>query len=424
MEGHNTVENENSRLLWGSSQNFNEYKYEELNSQIQKEKNEAKKQNKIKRNGLITRLFGGEMDKLSTSETWRKIEWYLQEFQNDPDFLVADGIFDKILTGIINSKDRLKAPLSYQAAALLLANIEKWWSPYRWLSGRENSGFWVKALLGKTHYEQFLRDKQGCINDLNAWKEKEHQIQDVLATCEMDYIINNVSWANWKLKYFWFHDSLLWSWLPNEFANRLESFSKWWFTRSSVKESYEKIIHNDFDLAKYDFERYIKSSRFSLALANLVKMLSLSKNDEQKSESQRCFLICMLSWVLDFNCRMDIKKQVYQWGKTIWFLPWMLAKNSWHSEQVVELLDDFSKWDFSKQVKSFFHEKDLLNWEINMDELVMQVDSWWSVDMMHKFEQYSKSEFLTKKFPVDSVLNKLQKSAKNGNISVDSRLRA
>jgi hypothetical protein len=34
------------------------------------------------------------------------------------------------------------------------------------LSSKENSGLWVKALLGKAHYEQFMRDKQKCINDL------------------------------------------------------------------------------------------------------------------------------------------------------------------------------------------------------------------------------------------------------------------
>jgi hypothetical protein len=50
-------------------------------------------------------------------------------------------------------------------------------------------------------------------------------------------------------------------------------------------------------------------------LGNLAKMLSLSKNEEQKSESQKAFLICMLSGALDFGGDRDTRKQVYLWAK-------------------------------------------------------------------------------------------------------------
>jgi hypothetical protein len=38
-----------------------------------------------------------------------------------------------------------------------------------------------------------MRDKQKCINDLKKEPKEKDQIQDVLATCEMDYIINNIN---------------------------------------------------------------------------------------------------------------------------------------------------------------------------------------------------------------------------------------
>ena len=332
---------------------------------------------------------------------------------------------EKVLSRVQNANDRMGDPWIYQAAALLLANIEKWWSPYRWLAGNENSGLWVKALLGKAHYEQFMRDKQACINDLKKAGSEKAQIQDVLATCEMDYIINNVSWANWKLKYFGCHE---WRWIPgengtdyvdnpskrilsNQFADKLKWAYKWWFNKSSVEESFWKISHNDFQLAKEDFKRLIKSSRFPWALWNLKKMFLLASNDAQKAEYQKCFLIYMLSGILDFNGKKDLRKQTYLWAKTMWFLPWMLAKNTWQSEQVAKLLDDWSWWDFSNHVKSYFREKDLKNGPVKIWRLIEELDWWWSVDKMKDFEDYSKSKFPTKSFPENSVLRDLQKSA-------------
>ena len=325
------------------------------------------------------------------NRTWKKIEYYLKIFQSDPDFWTTfeqvppfarilwwksykQFIDDLNKPNISRSKDDI-----HKAAALLLANIEKWASPYRWLAGKENSGLWVRVLLGDAHYEQFMRDKQKCINDLKKEPKEKDQIQDVLATCEMDYIINNINWANWKLKYFGSHE---WRWIPgkegtdyidnpskrllsDQFANKLKWSYKWRFNKSSVEESFGKISHNDFNLAKEDFKRLIKSSRFPGAIANLKKMFMLAKTSEQKSEYQKCFLLYMLSGVLDVNGKKDLRKQTYQWAKTMWFLPWMLAKETSHSEKVVTLLDDFcqEQWyqKFSDNVKSYFHEWDLKN---------------------------------------------------------------
>jgi hypothetical protein len=42
--------------------------------------------------------------------------------------------------------------------------------------------------------------------------------------------------------------------------------------------------------------------------------------------------------------------------------------------------------------------------------------------MMHKFEQYSKSDFLTKNFPFGSALWRLQKLASIDSVDVESDL--
>ena len=371
-----------------------------------------------------------------TNGAWKKIEWYLKTLQSDAQF--ADT-FDQVpphlkLLWWSSYKDflvnldtkanngSLKDDEVHRAAALLLANVEKWGSPFRWLVEYENKWFWVKILLGKAHYQQFLRDKQKCINDLKKnWKEKD-QLQDTLAKCEMDYIINNVTGANWDLPYFGSHEERWIDWknkyIPNpsqqklspQFANKLKDCRDKRFNKSSVEEEFNKIPHNSFEQAKADFRRLLKSARYPGALGNLKKMFLLAKNDEQKSEYQKCFLIYMLSGVLDVNGKKDLRKQTYLWAKTMGFLPWMLAKNTWHSEQVAALLNDFDP-EFSKKVKSYFHAWDLKSWNLKIKSLIEELDSRWNVEKMESFEKYSKSNYPSKKFPKNSVLGKLQESA-------------
>ena len=390
----------------------------------------------------------------SFNAAWQEIETYLKALQSDEQF--ADT-FDQVpphvqtiywksykqfIIDLFDKKWETSTQEKRKAAALLLANIQKWSSPYRGLSWMENSWLWVKVILGNLHYGQFMRDKQKCINDLkNAWKEKD-QIQDVLATCEMDYIMNNVNWANWKLKYFGSHE---WRWIPwneyktnykpnpskillsEKFSKELKSAYQWWFDQSSVENAFGEIKHNDFNLAKEDFKRLIKSSRFPWAIANLKKMFLLAKTPEQQSEYQKCFLLYMLSGVLDINGKKGLRKQTYQWAKSMSFLPGMLAKETWHSEQVVVLLDDFCQenwyWKFSESVKSYFHAWDLKNWKLKIDNLIDELDSRWNLEKMQNFEKYSKSEFLSKPFAKGSVLWNLQESALKTDIeNIDNSL--
>ncbi|MBR7037174.1 hypothetical protein IKI14_04945 [bacterium] len=54
--------------------------------------------------------------------------------------------------------------------------------------------------------------------------------------------------------------------------------------------------------------------------------------------------------------------------------------------------------------------------------MIKEVDRWWSIDMMHKFEKYSKTDFLSKDFPSDSALKQLQKSILSfDNVDIDKK---
>jgi len=367
----------------------------------------------------------------------KEIEWYLEDFKKDNQF--ADT-FDQLpssvqttywksyknfLKDLFKKKWKTSETDKRKAAALLLANIQCWWSPYRGLTEYENKWLWVKTILWNKHYEIFMATKQKFIREKlkNAWKNKD-QLQSVLATCEMDYIINNVTWANWKLPFWckeirWIPGKKNTNYWPNpskiilseKFGNELKSSYQWWFNKSSIEEAYWKISHNDFEQAQVDFYRLFKSSRFPWALGNLKKMFDLAKDDEQKTEYQKCFLVYLLSGVLDVYGKKDLRKQAYLWAKTMFFLPWMLAKNTWHSEQVAVLLDDFSWWDFSKNVKSYFRAWSLKNWKPEIENLINDINKRWDVNKMKQFEEYSKTDFPSKSFSANSVLEKLKQDS-------------
>ena len=46
-------------------------------------------------------------------------------------------------------------------------------------------------------------------------------------------------------------------------------------------------------------------------------MFLLAKTPEQQSEYQKCFLLYTLSGILDVNGKKDLRKQTYQWAKTM-----------------------------------------------------------------------------------------------------------
>ena len=296
----------------------------------------------------------------------------------------------------------MRDPWIYQAAWLLLANIEKWWGPYRWLSWLENKWIRIRALLGKAHYEQFLRDKQKCI-DAFSTEENKDKLQDALANSEMTYIIKNVYWKHWWLL-FWSHES---RWLPGntektnyienpskkilseQFAKKLDDLTKDNFTKDGVIGKMPK--HNYFEKAENDFYRLIKSSRFSGAMSELEWMISLARTDAQVYATKKCYLILMLSGILDFNWNKWLRKLAYTQWKTFWFAPAMLAKNIWHSEEIASLLDDFSGWDFSKHVTSYCHKKDLLKWETDIKNLINQVNDRFNLEKMKEFDDYVES---------------------------------
>ncbi|MDR0369393.1 MAG: hypothetical protein LBH96_02410 [Candidatus Peribacteria bacterium] len=67
---------------------------------------------------------------------------------------------------------------------------------YRGLASKENSGLWIKKLLGKGHYENFLKAKREQIKEIENNPENKDQLMDDLAKCEVEYLLNNIRGSN------------------------------------------------------------------------------------------------------------------------------------------------------------------------------------------------------------------------------------
>ncbi len=362
---------------------------------------------------------------------WTEIEKYLKALQSDGRFAdtfeqvpahvqtlywksYKQFIIDLFKKWNPSKKERRKA------AALLLANYEKWWSPFRGLTEYENKWLRVKVLLWKEHYKQFLRDKAACIRarDIAEWNGSEEDkkwLNEQLATCEMDYIINNVRWAYPKLpgSYFPSHEKpgLNWdsstNYIPNPskqllsetFANKLEEAKKWRFTKDSVNETYTKNKSiNRFAIMEDEFSK-CGSARYKQGAWALRRMFDLASNESLKNRAHKHFLTFLLSWVLDVNCDPWLKKQVYGRAKPMSFVPWMLVKEAWVAENIAILLDDATKWDFSKHVTKYFHKDGQLKWWIDFKWLQEEMNNRLADDdKMDKLNEYF-SKMPTNDFP-------------------------
>ena len=352
------------------------------------------------------------------NRTWGKIEYYLKIFQKDPDFWTT---FDQvpphakiqwweslqvfITNRVKNAQDRMWDPDIYKAAALLLANFEKWWSPYRGLAAQENSWLWVKALLWKAHYEQFMKDKAKLIkarNDAESWGDWDKKwLNETLAVCEWKYIINNIRWS-YKWLIVWSYEERWIPWkddtkyidnpakrlLSDQFADKLESAYQWRFNKDSVDDKYNKFKkNNSFGEIENEFGK-ASSTRYQTWQAALRRMIDLASNDDLEKRMKKCFLTYLLSGALDVNCDPWLKKQVYSWAKPMMFVPWLLVKEAWVAENIAVLLDDATNGDFSRNVTKYFHRSKQLDGSIEFKELQWEINEWLTDDKMDQLDQY------------------------------------
>ena len=197
-------------------------------------------------------------------------------------------------------------------AAAMIANIRQGKGLYRWLSNYDNQGLWVKCLLGDQHHQRYMKMRQDVLDRIKKPGTPDaDQLQDRLKKSEIDYIVNNINNANGGQDFGSVNDGnkqVLKQLYSSNFAWELNNAAEEVFWRKSIDGAYSKITHNNFNLAAWDFKRFIKSSRIESALANLKKMGDLARSEQHKNQLKMALSYITLSGIMNRYGDKDVRK--------------------------------------------------------------------------------------------------------------------
>ena len=197
-------------------------------------------------------------------------------------------------------------------AAAMIANIRQGKGLYRWLSNYDNQGLWVKCLLGDQHHQRYMKMRQDVLDRIKKPGTPDaDQLQDRLKKSEIDYIVNNINNANGGQDFGSVNDGnkqVLKQLYSSNFAWELNNAAEEVFWRKSIDSAYSKITHNNFNLAAWDFKRFIKSSRIESALANLKKMGDLARSEQHKNQLKMALSYITLSGIMNRYGDKDVRK--------------------------------------------------------------------------------------------------------------------
>jgi hypothetical protein len=229
---------------------------------------------------------------------------------------------------------------------------------YRGLSEYENSGLWVAKLLGQEHWKNFMKRKYELMAEINTNKRDTDRLREELAKCEIDYILNQVRGSNpakngirfgsyesrgefpeGKPEYI---DNPSKKALSNAFADKLDETYKNRNTQSNI-DSIVQTLPNNFGIAKAEFESKLKSSRFPVAMANLKKMHTLMRTDEEKRIVEGCVVTVLLSGEMNTNPKEETIKRFATLEKTAGLIPGFAVKYADHPTRVLHLLNKATK---------------------------------------------------------------------------------
>ncbi|MDR0282753.1 MAG: hypothetical protein LBI53_05745 [Candidatus Peribacteria bacterium] len=137
--------------------------------------------------------------------------------------------------------------------------------------------------------------------------------------------------------------------LSDKFAGELRDRYSAWNSKNAIEEAYGKIVHNDFDFAKNEFDK-IKSGRFIVAMANLKKMGTLAKTDGQKKIFKQCMVSTLLSGELNTYGDKSTHKRFYTMARSFNFAPGFFAKNFKHQQYTITLLNKATEGRFEQEI--------------------------------------------------------------------------
>ena len=281
-------------------------------------------------------------------------------------------------------------------AAAMIANIRQGKGLYRWLSNYDNQGLWVKCLLGDQHHQRYMKMRQDVLDRIKKPGTPDaDQLQDRLKKSEIDYIVNNINNANGGQDFWSVNDGnkqVLKQLYSSNFAWELNNAADEAFWKRAIDGAYGKITHNNFNLAAWDFKRFIKSSRIESALANLKKMGDLAKSEQHKDQLKMALSYITLSGIMNRYGDKSVRKWFDALARTYMVPTAFFAKkrenqhNAWHLLDKVNAVPPFREAMKSKEAitQNWPAQKSLQESDFSMNAqsveywaLLDKLRAWW-----------------------------------------------
>lgn len=281
-------------------------------------------------------------------------------------------------------------------AAAMIANIRQGKGLYRWLSNYDNQGLWVKCLLWDQHHQRYMKMRQDVLDRIKKPGTPDaDQLQDRLKKSEIDYIVNNINNANGGQDFGSVNDGnkqVLKQLYSSNFAWELNNAADEAFWKRAIDGAYGKINHNNFNLAAWDFKRFIKSSRIESALANLKKMGDLAKSEQHKDQLKMALSYITLSGIMNRYGDKSVRKWFDALARTYMVPTAFFAKkrenqhNAWHLLDKVNAVPPFREAMKSKEAitENWPAQKSLQESDFSMNAqsveywaLLDKLRAWW-----------------------------------------------
>ena len=281
-------------------------------------------------------------------------------------------------------------------AAAMIANIRQGKGLYRWLSNYDNQGLWVKCLLWDQHHQRYMKMRQDVLDRIKKPGTPDaDQLQDRLKKSEIDYIVNNINNANGGQDFWSVNDGnkqVLKQLYSSNFAWELNNAADEAFWKRAIDGAYSKITHNNFNLAAWDFKRFIKSSRIESALANLKKMGDLAKSEQHKDQLKMALSYITLSGIMNRYGDKSVRKWFDALARTYMVPTAFFAKkrenqhNAWHLLDKVNAVPPFREAMKSKEAitENWPAQKSLQESDFSMNAqsveywaLLDKLRAWW-----------------------------------------------
>lgn len=270
------------------------------------------------------------------NKVYKKIEKYLKFYETDPDFWSPTS-WNEQVAPYLHGKKKFRD--HHQAAALLIATIKKGKWPYSRNTERSWKGMRVRLLLWEDHQKRYILVKEKLERELQQWykiygQNRADDRQNEILKLEMKYLIDSIDGRH--LQYRPDTEKFEAMYSKKYACDMLEAESNKFFSES-VKNSTKEQSYS-FELARFEFFRYLTNGRVQQAIPNIKQMALKAISPSQWDALKNAILVGMLSGMF-YNISQEDKKYIQRISRSFGFLPGILVRDPNHHQKIAKIIE-------------------------------------------------------------------------------------